>query len=197
MSQRSSSASITPSLSLDLRAAEHARRTAASASSSSAGEHLDLAERAAGRRRCGRSARRADDRRVRPVRRAERVVHVDVAELGEVGRERGVVRRSRPARTAGSRACITSPGAADATSGSTRGPTTAGASSDLAAEQLAEPRARPAPCEYCGSGVPFGPPEVPAERRRPRRGRAASAIVGSARRDAEVVVDRARRAAAR
>ena len=122
----------------DLRAAEH-RDERASGAVEQTRQHLDLADEqaSAGVRQ---DARRADDRGVLAMRRAERLVHVDVGELGRGWcRTRGRT-RSRRARSGGSRACTTSPGEADATSGCTRGPTTAGAKQHLAPEQLAEPR---------------------------------------------------------
>ena len=151
VSQRSSSASITPSLSLDLGAAEHRDERSLRLVEQAARAPRPRG-RAAARRRAGSDARRADDRRVRAVRRAERLVHVDVGELGEVGARTRGRSRSRPARSAGSRACThvararrTRPAAR------TRGPTTAGASS-TSRPSSSPRRAATGAIEYCGSG---------------------------------------------
>ena len=122
-------------------------------------QHLDLAcEQPPGGRR--HHPRRPDDRRVRAVRGAERVVDVHVAELGEVRRERGIVRSPRPARSAGSRAASPRPGSR------LLGCVDRGEVGDarrerhLDAEQLAEPLRRPArastsgrPCPSAGRGA--------------------------------------------
>ena len=81
---------MTPSLSLtftppriaDERALRFVEQTA---------EHFDLAREQPARGR-GQDRRRSDNRRVRAVRSAERVVDVDVAQLHQVGREGRVVR---------------------------------------------------------------------------------------------------------
>ena len=158
VSQRSSSASITPSLSPTLAPPSTATKGRARVVQQRR-EHLDLAEQQApGRVR--QQPRRADDRRVLTVRRAERVVHVEVAELA-----RGWCRtpgRSlpRPARSAGSRASRRRPG-----STARRPPPRAGR----------RPRARAAPVRraarsgarrrdamlYRASTLPFGRPRCP------------------------------------
>ena len=135
-STMSSSASITPSLSRDLRPAEHRderpRRV----------PRADRAAprppgRAAARRRVGRRLRRPDDRGVRPVRRAERVVDVDVEARRPAGRRRPGRWPPRPGRSAGSRAA--------------RRPARARPS-----------RARTGATEYFGIGLALGPAEVGA-----------------------------------
>ena len=136
-----------------LGAAEHGderalRRRRAAPSSTSTSR---ASSRPAGARQ---DARRADDRRVRAVRRAERVVHVDVAELDERwSRTRGRS-SSRPGRSAGSRAARRRR-ARGATSGST-GADDRGRERHVAAEQLARAAPRPAPSSTAGRRRPSG-----------------------------------------
>ena len=93
-SARSTSASDTPSLSETFappRTATYGR----SGSREEPAEHLDLPlqQPSGGRRPAGRAHQvgQGDDARVRAMRRAERVVHVRVGELGELSREADVV----------------------------------------------------------------------------------------------------------
>ena len=154
VSQRSSSASITPSLSLTLAPPSTATNGRVGVVGQQPRQHLDLAVQQPARRRrqhraagptieaCARcdGTERVVRRRRRPARRGWR-------------RTRGRS-LSRPGRSAGSRAAPRRPGSTTPTSGSTRGPTTAGASGTSRAEQLAQPRARPAPSSTAGRPCP-------------------------------------------
>ena len=176
VSHLSSSAPITPSLSLTL-APPSTPTNGCFGSSSSAGEHLDLAEQQAAAR-ARQDRRRADDRRVRPVRRAERLVHVGVDHLAQRRpRARGSFSVSPGSKRRFS-SIITSPGprlaAIDAAVGADhlrRERRPRGRAARRAAPRPAPSRTAGRPCPSAGRG---------ARTRRPRRpARAATASVGS------------------
>ena len=138
VSQRSSSASITPSLSLDLGAAEHRDERVLGVVRAAATAPRPRGAAAARRRAAGRAAGRRSTRARGATRRTPR------------SRRRRRARRGW-SQNAGSHSVspgskrrfssiTTSPGAADATSGSTRGPDDRRAQQHLAPEQLAEAR---------------------------------------------------------
>ena len=186
VSQRSSSASITPSLSLDLRAAEH-RDERVRRAVEQARQHFDLAvQQPAARVR--EQPRRADDRRVRPVRRAERLVHVEVAEPStSVVHECRVVLRLPGSKRRFS-SSTTSPRLDGATTASAPGRRPSGASGTSARRAARTGAPRPAPCVYCGVERALRTAEVPA----PDDDRALLAQPLDRRqrgRDAEVVLD--------
>ena len=151
-SATSSRASMTPSLSLTLappRTATNGRR----GWSRSAEEHLDLL-RQQPTRRAGQGLRRADDRGVGPVRRAEGVVDVGVLALDQPRDERRVV-----ALLARVEAQVLE---------------------QLDAGRQLGQRARTGSIEYCRVGLALGPAEVAARRDRARRALTSHSIVGSA-----------------
>ena len=159
----SSSASITPSLSLTLAPPSTADERVLRRRRAARDEHLDLAVRAAGPPARGRIARRADDRRVRPVRRAERLVDVDVAELATGSPRTRGRSSSRPARSAGSRACIDVARARGSRPAARpRRPDDRGREQRPRSRAARASRAATGAIEYCGSTSPFGRPRWPA-----------------------------------
>ena len=129
----SSNASITPKLVGDLRAAEHRdERVLRLVAQTEQDVDFLLQQAPHGR---GHPLRWPDDRCVRSVGRAERIVDVAVDAVDQLIDERRARCRSRPDRTGGSRAARR-PGASSAS------------------------RARTGAIEYFGVGSPFGPTEV-------------------------------------
>ena len=162
-----------------LGAAEHRDERVASASCEQPRQHLDLAVQqppagaAAGRAAGRRSTRARGATRRTPRSRSASPSSVRLA--ANAGR-----RRSRPARSAGSRASRRRPARRLADQRLDRRARRPPAPAAPSTPSSSPRRAATGAIEYCGSSAPFGPPEVPARRRRPRRARAATAIVGSA-----------------
>ena len=139
--------------------------------------------------------RHALGRRVRAVRRAERVVHVEVAELRECSRqalvvlllaaeEARVLEQERPLRIRRVAACTASSGVGRLDE------------DHRAPQQLARAAWPPAASEYFASGFPFGRPRCERITTRAPRS-SSSSIVGSAARMRVSSVMRRRRRAAR
>ena len=121
-----------------LRAAEH-RHEGMLPRLEQARQRLDLLEEqpAAGTRK---DTRRPHDRGVRPMRRAERLVHVGVGELAQVRREGGIVGRLAPLEAQVLQHDDAPPASRLATYGSTAAPTTRWREGNLLSEQLAQAR---------------------------------------------------------
>ena len=168
-------------------------------SASARAEVLELLlHQEAGDRRACRWRATPSVRRVRAVRRAERVVHVDVAERGEVRARARSSFFSSPARkrvfSSSSDLAVAAGAAWPRAAASVVG--RARRSRPAAPQQLAEPRARPARASTSARARPWAGRGATAARRA-RRARAGSAIVGSAAAMRVSSVTRRRRRAAR